>query len=232
MSTPRRLIVNADDFGRSHAINEGVVRGHVDGIVTSASLMVRHPAAEEAAVAAREIPRLGLGLHLDLFEWELTEGGWRSTYRVVDTQDREAVEREVERQLERFRCVVGAAPSHLDSHQHVHREEPVRSVAIGAATALGIPLREHSSARYCGAFYGQGRHGASFPETITPAALAKLIRKLEPGVTEIACHPAVQAEPFTSYSAERPIELEALCDPAVRKVVEEEQVELCSFRDL
>jgi predicted glycoside hydrolase/deacetylase ChbG (UPF0249 family) len=232
VSMGRRLIVNADDFGRSEAINAGVMRGHLEGIVTSASLMVRHPAAAEAVAAARESARLGLGLHLDLCEWEIVAGEWRSTYLAVDTDDRPAVEREVEHQLDRFRSLAGTEPTHLDSHQHVHREEPVRSVAVEAAGALGVPLREHGPVRYCGAFYGQERHGRSYPEGITPAALAQLIRELDPGVTEIACHPATEAESFTSYSVERPIELEALCHPSVREAVAEPQIELCSFRDL
>ena len=74
----RRLIVNADDFGQSAGINEGIIRCHERGIVTSASLMVRWPHAAAAAEYARtlagvfetrrgELPRfdlvlLGMGL--------------------------------------------------------------------------------------------------------------------------------------------------------------------------
>ena len=64
--TARRLIVNADDFGRSHSINEAVIRAHQDGILTTASLMVNEPAREEAVALARQNPRLGVGLHLAL----------------------------------------------------------------------------------------------------------------------------------------------------------------------
>ena len=226
----RRLVVNADDFGRSDAINAGVLQGHVDGIVTSASLMVRHPAAADAAAAAREHPDLAVGLHLDLTEWERVGGIWRAKYTVVDTDDPAAVALEVERQLEAFRALAGAAPTHLDSHQHVHRDEPVRSVAARAAAALSIPLREHGEIRYCGAFYGQDRRGEPYPEAITGSALANLVRELPPGTTEIGCHPATAAEPFTSYSAERPVELRALCDPDVKVALREAGVELCSFR--
>src|SRR5919198_2830696 len=66
MSLPRRLIVNADDFGRSRAINEAVARAHREGILTSASLMVNGEAAGEAVDLARQHPRLGVGLHLSL----------------------------------------------------------------------------------------------------------------------------------------------------------------------
>src|SRR5437764_14715271 len=62
----RRLIVNADDFGRSHAINQAVVRAHREGILTTASLMVNGEAALEAIDLARQNPRLGVGLHLTL----------------------------------------------------------------------------------------------------------------------------------------------------------------------
>src|SRR3954451_4424037 len=65
-TTNRRLVVNADDFGRSRSINEAVIRAHREGILTSASLMVNEPAYDEAVALARENPQLGVGLHLTL----------------------------------------------------------------------------------------------------------------------------------------------------------------------
>src|SRR5580658_1696400 len=65
-TTPRRLIVNADDFGRSQSINLAVLRAYREGILTTASLMVNEPAADEAVRLARENPKLGVGLHLAL----------------------------------------------------------------------------------------------------------------------------------------------------------------------
>src|SRR5947208_8992213 len=56
----RRLIVNADDFGRSHSINQAVVRAHREGILTTASLMVNGGAADEAIELARQNPQLGV----------------------------------------------------------------------------------------------------------------------------------------------------------------------------
>src|SRR6185369_1031689 len=66
MSPARRLIVNADDFGRSSSINEAVIRAHREGILTTASLMVNGRACAEAVALAKENPRLGVGLHLSL----------------------------------------------------------------------------------------------------------------------------------------------------------------------
>src|SRR5881628_2031331 len=66
MSPARRLIVNADDFGRSDSINQAVIRAHREGILTTASLMVNEPACADAIALARQNPRLGVGLHLTL----------------------------------------------------------------------------------------------------------------------------------------------------------------------
>ena len=66
MSPTRTLVVNADDFGASEGVNQGVVQAHVHGIVTSTSLMVTGNAAEHAARLAGEHPGLGVGLHWDL----------------------------------------------------------------------------------------------------------------------------------------------------------------------
>src|ERR1051325_9200623 len=68
----RRLIVNADDFGLSHSVNEAVIRAHHDGILTSASLMVNEAGFEEAVKLAKENPKLGIGLHLTLLQGHST----------------------------------------------------------------------------------------------------------------------------------------------------------------
>ena len=107
----KRLIVNADDFGRSPGINRGIIAAHERGIVTSASLMVRWPAAAEAAAYARAQPRLSLGLHLDLCEWEYRGEAWQFVYKVADTEDAAAVAREVDRQIELFRWLTGQKPT-------------------------------------------------------------------------------------------------------------------------
>jgi hypothetical protein len=67
------LIVNADDFRLSPAVNRGIIEAHEHAIVTSASLIVRWLAATEAAVYSREQPNLNLGLHRNLGEWAYGE---------------------------------------------------------------------------------------------------------------------------------------------------------------
>jgi hypothetical protein len=89
-------------------------------------------------------------------------------YEVVPMSDATAVKEEATRQLAAFRRLVGRDPTHLDSHQHIHRREPVRSVLIEMASDLAVALRHHiPRIRYCGDFYGQTGEGQPLPEAIS-----------------------------------------------------------------
>ncbi|HSC20849.1 MAG TPA: ChbG/HpnK family deacetylase [Solirubrobacterales bacterium] len=228
MSQGRFLVVNADDLGLSAAVNDGIFAAHAEGVVTSASLMVRQGAAAAAAERAGEHPELAIGLHLDLGEWNYEEGEWTLAYSHCDLDDPTAVAAECRAQLERFRALLGRDPTHLDSHQHVHESEPAKGIAEALAAELGVPLRNRAI-RYEGGFYGQSGKGEPFPEGITAAALIELIRALPPGWTEIGCHPAAGPIPTSSYDAERQIELETLRDPRVKDLLNVMHINLCSF---
>ena len=229
----RYLIVNADDFGLSEGVNRGIVRAHEGGIVTSASLMVRQPGALGAAAYARRSARLSVGLHLDLGEWVYRGGRWEARYEVVPAGDAAAVAAEVARQAESFARLVGREPTHLDSHQHAHRSEPVLSAARALGDRLGVPLRHVTPAvRYCGEFYGQSGKGEPVHDAISPRALARVIAELPEGVTELACHPGEDEGLESVYAEERTMEVAALCDPGVRERVKRAGVKLVSFQDL
>lgn len=226
------MIVNADDFGLSAGVNRGIIRAHEQGIVTSASLMARGPAASEAADYARRHPNISLGLHVDLGEWANRDGDWVRLYEVAPEDDEEAVGEEVARQLAAFRQLVGWNPTHLDSHQHVHREGPVRSVMVGLARELGVPLRDcDPGVRYCGDFYGQTAEGLPLPGIISVGGLTKILAALTPGVTELGCHPGDGEEMDTMYWRERAEETRVLCDAKVRAAIEAEGIELRSFSE-
>ena len=229
----RALIVNADDFGQSAGVTQGIIEAFERGIVRSASLMVRGREAAAAAAYGRDHPALSIGLHLDLGEWRFRDGRWQSLYEVVPLDDESAVGDEMARQLDRFRALMGTDPTHIDSHQHVHRREPARSAAIAVAGRLGIPLRHCSTVvRYCSGFYGQTTEGLSRPEWIAPDALVQVITTLPSGISEMACHPAREIDIDTSYAAERLVELESLCAPQVLAAPTAAGVTLWSFHDL
>src|SRR5262245_1720495 len=201
---PRRyLIVNADDFGLSPGINRGVIEAHERGIVTSASLMVRGPAADQAAAFARGRPTLSIGIHIDLGEWTYHAGSWIMRYQIVPLGDMNAIQAEVSRQLDAFRRLLGADPTHIDSHQHVHLREPVRSILAKLAGDLEVPLRHHGSAiHHCGHFYGQSSQGLPLPDSISTNGLLRVLSTLPQGTTELACHPAATIDFESMYRCE------------------------------
>lgn len=230
MSSHRFLIVNADDFGQSAGVNRGVIRAHEEGIVTSATLMVRWPDADEAAAYAREHPDLSVGLHLDLGEWEYVDGDWRARYEVVDTDDTASVGAEVEGQIQTFTRLLGREPTHLDSHQHVHRQDPVRTALLRAGGRLGVPVRHLAPGiHYRGDFYGQDGRGWPVPDAITVDALLGVLETLPEGVTELGCHPGELDGLDSTYRTERPVEVATLCDRRVAEAIEEFGIRLCSF---
>jgi predicted glycoside hydrolase/deacetylase ChbG (UPF0249 family) len=233
MTKARFIIVNADDFGLSEGTNQGVITAHERGILTSASLMVRHQTAQEAASYAKAHPDFSLGLHFDFGEWVFRNGKWTPLYAVLAHDDADAMVIEAERQLKAFHHFVGHSPTHLDSHQHVHRQEPARSVLLSLAHDLGVPLRHYDERiSYCGDFYGQSGKGEPFPEALGVDALLRVLRELPPGITELACHPGLDSDLNSSYGDERLLEVDTLCDPRVRVALDKERISLISFHNL
>lgn len=228
----KHLIVNADDFGLSPGVNRGIAESAEHGILTSASLMVRQPAAEAAAALARGRLEISVGLHLDLGEWVYRNGEWVPLYSVVANQDPAAVAGEVARQFEQFQKLMGRPPTHIDSHQHVHRDAPVRSIVADLARRLNVPLRDQAAGIvYCGDFYGQTAQGDSMPDALRPCALVKILEGLPDGVTELGCHPGFDDGLATAYRVERAVEVRTLCSPVVRDALGRLGIELCSFED-
>ena len=212
----RYLIVNADDFGASHGANRGIVDAHRWGIVTSTSLLVEAQGSAAAAALSRTVPTLSVGLHLAL-----------------DGVAPRELEAELQRQWDRFEALVGALPTHLDSHHNTHRDPQVLTAVVRLAQPRDLPVREHSVARHCSRFYGQWG-GETHPEQISVDGLLRLLdAEAHEGVTELSCHPAYADPDLRSgYLAEREMELRTLCDPAVREALAAREIRLVGFRDL
>jgi hopanoid biosynthesis associated protein HpnK len=150
-----RLIVNADDFGRSSSINQAVVRAHRTGILTTASLMVNEPDCEEAVCLARENPRLGVGLHLTFIcghsalapdripglvnaRGEFTNNPAGAGLRYFfQSCLREQLRAEIHAQFERFHAT-GLPLDHVNGHLHLHLHPVVFSILMQDARELGI----------------------------------------------------------------------------------------------
>jgi len=220
------LIVNGDDFGASRGINRGIMEVHQRGALTSTSLMIAMPGAPEAIRLAKAAPDLGVGLHVALTD--------EDTRPILDFDDERACGAEIEAQIAAFCDAMGQLPTHLDTHQNVHRDARLRPLFIEAAERYELPLREHSPVRYFSNFYGQWDDGIAHPEHISIESLLYMLRaELRNGITELSCHPGYIGPDFASpYNIEREIEILTLSDPQFLEFVRDSDVQLVNFRDV
>lgn len=151
----RELIVNADDFGLTKQVSQGIIDAHREGIVTSTTLLANGEAFEAAVSMSLQAPRLGVGVHLNLSEGvpispaskiptlldargrlHLTPGRlWAAILkRKVSLSD---VERELQAQIVRV-IRAGILPTHLDGHKHVHVLPGISAIVIRLAQQFGI----------------------------------------------------------------------------------------------
>ena len=155
-----QLIVNADDFGFSPGVNQGILKAHREGIVSSTTVMVNLDYAEEGvATLLEEAPDIGIGLHINLtFGKPVSpvenvkslvddDGHFYLETQLLDVAfsfDSDELYEEIAAQIERFIAIVGRYPTHLDSHYHVAFFHPL---ALEATVALAaeynhLPMRE------------------------------------------------------------------------------------------
>src|SRR5215211_6650766 len=158
----RLLIVNADDFGMSHAINAGILRSLTDGVARSATLMAPCPWALHAMRLLRDHPDIAFGVHLTVIS-EFADYRWgplsprHEVPSLLDetgsfySNDRQAellahakldeLETEFRAQIE---CVLAAGmrPTHLDWHCLYDGGRPeIFDLTLGLATEYGLALR-------------------------------------------------------------------------------------------
>ncbi len=247
-----RLIVNADDLGRTSGVNAGIFEAHRSGIVTSATLMVNGLAAAEVPALSATSPKLGIGLHL-----QLTGGSPRlPPGRLPTLTDRNGllpaspgplleadpaeILAEARAQLAYFRELMGRDPTHVDSHHHAQRVPAVFAAVVALAKETDRPVRLaepsmaellhreriRTSDRFEDGFYG---------EAATLETLLGILGTLPVGTTELMCHPAIidhELRRTSSYIAPRARELEVLTSDAARAAVMAAGVELTSFAAL
>jgi hopanoid biosynthesis associated protein HpnK len=151
----KELILNADDFGLTKGVNEGIIRAFRDGVLTSTTLMANGPAFDHAVECARANPKLGVGCHLVLAGGapvappgeipSLVDANGRMpsslgafvarvSYGAIRAKD---IEKELRAQIGKIRGA-GIEPTHLDTHKHTHAHPRVMKVLAEVAQDLGI----------------------------------------------------------------------------------------------
>jgi len=158
-SKRKRVIVNADDFGFSEGVTEGILRAHREGIVTSTTIAANMPAAAAAVDRLTEAPDLAVGVHLNVCQGPVlskagrpladADGVMRSTAGrlllrcLLRPGLLAALEAECDAQV-RWVLRRGLRPTHLDSHRHVHGFPPVFARVARIARRYDIPfIRRH-----------------------------------------------------------------------------------------
>jgi predicted glycoside hydrolase/deacetylase ChbG (UPF0249 family) len=131
------LIPNADDFGYTRDVNEGIIHAHRQGILTATTLMATGAAFEHAVASARQNPGLDVGVHLVLVG---SQGFPATVARLAAAiaMGRIRIYDQLCAQVRKVQAA-GIRPSHLDTHKHTHLLPPVLEAVARIASEFQIP---------------------------------------------------------------------------------------------
>jgi hypothetical protein len=245
------LIVNADDFGFSQQINQGVCEAHENGIVTDASLLVRSPYAPQAIEMANQI-NLPVGLHIDFVtpysassrkelgpNGHLTQELFNREFNdqvtsLFSCEELLLIQDEIKSQIEDFIAIAGHSPSHLDYHFGLHFLLDVMFIYLTVANQYHLPVRWGvqyagrnpvvlAPARLCDKFRGVKNSSIQ--------AFTDLLQEPWEGELEVLCHPGYFTPNgfFDFYNQEREYELEILTDPQLKTEIEHMGIQLVNY---
>lgn len=218
-SDARLLIINADDFGMCHAVNEAIFRTLTEGIVSSTTLMVPCPWSPHAMQFLGDHPEISFGVHLTVvcdfsdYRWRplgsggavpslIDEAGYFFTYNDIPKLLAQARLDELE--LE-FRAQIEAVlnahlhPTHLDWHCLADGGRiDIFELTVGLAREYGLALRVHdrSLAERCQRLHLPTNDydvlDSYHLETVDKSSrYIQLLRALPPGLSEWAVHPSL-----------------------------------------
>ncbi|RMF55745.1 MAG: ChbG/HpnK family deacetylase [Calditrichaeota bacterium] len=155
------LVVNADDFGMTTGVNQGIIRAHQLGVVTSTSLMAAGEAFEEAIQLRAEVPELSIGIHLTLTGCQpvappgkiaslLSPSGALYSDHITFLKAYLTGKINLNHVITEFRAQLdkikkrGIPISHLDGHQHLHVLPGIIDITLSLAKEYQIPWIRHS----------------------------------------------------------------------------------------
>ena len=154
---PRRLIVNADDFGFTSGVNKAIVEAHTHGLVTSSTLMANGAAFTEASQLAKKLPRLSVGCHVVLIDGEpvldaeqlpslstrtapsrFHDGLMTFAARAIaNKMNTDEIAAETQAQIRKIQAA-GVVVSHFDTHKHTHLFPTILRPLLRAAASCGV----------------------------------------------------------------------------------------------
>jgi predicted glycoside hydrolase/deacetylase ChbG (UPF0249 family) len=152
----RKLIVNADDFGRSPGVSKGIRQAHLKGIVTSTTVLINLPEIETLLAKVLSCHELGIGLHLVFTAGRPvlppdavpglvdTHGRFLEQHTLwarAETVPADQLHAELSTQIARFVTITGRLPDHLDCHHFVHLHPAFFEIYAGLAEQFRLPIR-------------------------------------------------------------------------------------------
>ena len=228
----KKIIINADDFGLTAKINQGIVSAHKNGVVTSTSIIASDYSAafDDAVKLAKENQNLEVGIHIELdkfFNVDQTKGvvyNWLTEPAPLDQ-----VKNEVRNQIQRLKNA-GINPPHMTSHHHVHLRNELLPIVIEIAKEQGIKI-----VRFARRFFSQNgdfnkhktlieQNQIIFPEHFIEGWYWGNIDE-NYSVAELATYPGY-GELWGEY------ELTACCNPQLKSYLTEKNIQLIKFVDL
>lgn len=226
----RLLIINADDFGMCHSVNEAIIRALQTGIVQSTTLMVPCPWALHAMHFLAEHPEIHFGVHLTaIADWPYYRWGPITPKEKVPTLlnadgyfhnfeqmpaflaqvDFAQLEMEFRAQIE-FVLNAGLKPTHLDWHSlRISNRMDIHEIMFKLAREYGLALRVAGSdwtdeVQRRGLPCNDDHFLDSYMLDVNTKAThyTELIHELPAGLHEWAVHPALDSPELLAIERE------------------------------
>lgn len=153
----KQLIVNADDYGRTQGVSSGIRRAHINGIVTSTSVLMNMPSVlDDLQMLNEECPKMGVGVHLVLTKGEPVLASTKTSSLVSSSGEFFSVHEDLQifdsfnfgdlyaewkAQIEKA-LTTGIQIDHLDSHHHIsYFHERAFEIMLRLAEEYQVPIR-------------------------------------------------------------------------------------------
>lgn len=242
----KKLIFNADDFGLSEGVNYGILNAHLDGVVTSTTIMANMPAFDHAIAIAKQYPTLKIGVHLTLscgkpvlenHKTIINDGLFyrRITDELVKSVfDLDEVYNEYCAQIEKV-LATGIKITHMDSHHHAHTTASLLPVLQKLSDKYQLPFRglknfevENNQVIPCLPYF--------YEDYATVDTIAQCVDHMEDEqVVDVMCHPAYldyKLMETTAYNAKRLDEHKVLTSKELKQLLKDKGVKLTNYQEL
>ncbi|KJZ84122.1 hypothetical protein ClosIBUN13A_CONTIG160g02453 [Clostridium sp. IBUN13A] len=252
------MIINADDFGYSKAVNLGIMESHINGVLTSTTLMANMPGVDHAVSLLKDMPNLCVGAHLTLTCGKPMLGEKVSTlikengyFLKLEDVENKVVQMDISEIYEEWKTQIryllnkGVNLSHIDSHHHVHTFKEHEEIIKVLSEEFNLPVRNcnnvlENKIRFldlCN--YNPIRNMEEKYENVRIECfkvIEEIIKKnIQYENTEAMCHPAFLDSYLlenSSFNIARIREVDILCDQLMRDLINKYEIKLCNYKNI